>query len=363
MTLYEILNYKVLTATIQTVKNGIPFGLPQAFLVSRTKTEGNKVDYLAVEGTRETAKMIAYGSPSKMRELKGVKEKTATLIHTKEHQQFKPVVMQNLIDTNGTKQMLGRSTVTEQTVIFAKLFENLRYAAIYHALCNGVIYFDKDGNLLNSSAGAFYTVSFDIPAAHKSQLNVFGAGNIISAKWSVAGTKINAQVKAIREAALRKTGYPLKYALYGKNIPDYLLANTALSKAIEGNPAYQQAFVEGKVPANFLELTWIPASDGAFYVDSTGTIRDIWPDDRVVFCPEPDMDWYDMVEGSDIVPATFGKVSADAAAALGDATQVFGKYSYAVLQDDPVTIKQIAGDTFLPLIKNNWAIFQADVHW
>ena len=36
-------------------------------------------------------------------------------------------------------------------------------------------------------------------------------------------------------------------------------------------------------------------------------------------------------------------------------------FSYATVKDDPVTIKQVGGDTFLPALKVPAAIWQADV--
>jgi hypothetical protein len=361
--LEQILNYEVLCGVIKQVKAGIPFALPKQLLVSHKKIEGNTGTLDVIKGTRQAARILQYGSPSQKRALTGRSKKAVTLMHSFEHQVHDPLVLQNLRSSDGTKQLLGRNEITSQTANFNQLFDNLRYASIYNALANGKIHFNEDGNLLNSSSGAMTTIDFEIPDGHQDQLDVFGDGDLLTSKWSQAATKIHKQIKAIRDAALRKTGYPIKYAFYGNNIPDYLLNNTALQKVIEGNPAYQQGFADGGVPKDFLKLEWIPASEGAFFVDADGDINDVWDDDLVVFAPEITQDWYDVIEGSYLVPKSLGKISSDAVAAVGDVAQVFGKFQYAKILDDPVSIKHLAGDTFLPFIKNPWAIFQAKVTW
>jgi hypothetical protein len=48
-------------------------------------------------------------------------------------------------------------------------------------------------------------------------------------------------------------------------------------------------------------------------------------------------------------------------AALGNFTQAQGAFSYAKVGHNPPGVEHFAGDTFLPLLKNPWAVFLADV--
>jgi hypothetical protein len=47
---------------------------------------------------------------------------------------------------------------------------------------------------------------------------------------------------------------------------------------------------------------------------------------------------------------------------LSALTSAYGLFSYSVLMTDPVAIKQVAGDTFLPTLKVPAAIFIANVN-
>jgi hypothetical protein len=48
---------------------------------------------------------------------------------------------------------------------------------------------------------------------------------------------------------------------------------------------------------------------------------------------------------------------------LANTQVVSGMFAYAVVTADPLTIKMVAGDTFLPVIKVPTAVFQATVNF
>jgi hypothetical protein len=115
------------------------------------------------------------------------------------------------------------------------------------------------------------------------------------------------------------------------------------------------------IPSPLLGLTWRPAYE-AFFEDATGTLQSLVGDDQVVFTPEPSTDWIGWLEGTYPVPTSVGTVSVDAADALrGSVTTAAGMFAYGVVNTDPVTVKMVAGDTFLPVLKVPKAIFIATV--
>lgn len=355
----QILGSKNLTGVIQGIKGGVPADiLPPAFL-RRTRTiEGNTCTYRKVEGTRQTARMVQYGSASVRRSQKGVSELPVTLIHSFENQIHDPNVLLNLTQIGSeSKQRLGRDEIARQTRSFRVLFDNLRVSSVYSALSEGVIYFDGDGNLLPSSSGAVVTVDFDVPAANKNQL-----GGIIDAKWNVAGTAIHKQIAALKKQALKQTGYPIKRAFHGANTLDYLLGNTKLKELLNRNAGFQQTVAGGEIPDGFLGLNWTPV-DTAFYEDADGTNQDFFGADKVVFTPDPSPEWWEVIEGSYVIPSNLGNLGSDAVASMSNIRAVNGMFSYAKVGDDPVSITQYAGDTFIPIPKVPGAIFQAEVVW
>lgn len=364
-TLRAILGGEVLSGVIRDPSNGIsPDVLPPGFSRVTRRVVGNVAHYRKVAGNRQTARLVQYGSPSRRRMLKGVSEKTATLIHTFEHEMHEPLTLQNLMQMESEAlQLQGQQEIDRQVVDFNAYFNNLRVAAIYSALALGAVYFDEEGNLLPSAAGAFTTVDFEIPAGNRNQLDWDGNGDIIAAVWSADGTDITGQVAALRLAAKKTTGYPIVHAFYGTNVPEYLFSNTILGNLISlGGDAYTTAAMKGMIPNGLLDLQWHPISECAWFEDQNGVMRDFVDANTVIFTPEPSADWWEFIEGSYIIPTDVGAISADASAALGNVQTVYGKFSYAKVLDDPVTIKHNAGDTFLAVPKVPRAIWIAVVH-
>ena len=361
-TLQQILGAKNLCGVIQGIKQGIPSEMiPPAFFKTTRTVEGDHCTYRKVEGTRKTARQAHYGSPSRRRQLTGVKEVPVKLIHSVEHERHQPATLMNLQNmANESKQNLGIAEITRQTRDFKQLFSNLRTAAVMSMLATGYIYFDGDGNLLPSSSGAKISIDVGIPAGNRNQLDVFGTGAIIGASWGTAGTAINQDIKEIKRASLQLTGYSIKHCFYGENILNYFLGNTKLKEIINRNAGLQGAFANNEIADGFLGLNWHPA-DEAFYEDADGSIQEWWSADTCVFTPDPSPEWYEVIEGTYPVPTNVGGVARDAAATMNAVTTVAGMFSYAIVESDPVSVKQVAGDTFLPLVKVPKAVFIADV--
>ena len=371
LTLEQVIGAESQLGLIEGVKTGVKRPLPDAFFISHQKVEGNTGKYLKVDGTRETARLVQYGSASKARELSGVSEVAVNLLHTFEHQVHGPALLQKLLPgsadpidgTPSPSQKMGMFEIKRHTTLFKQRFENLRSAAVMMALSRGILYFDSSGNLLGSSAGAQVSVNFQVPAGHTGQLNWNGGGAIIGASWSIAGTDIVSDVEQIHDAAEAETGYPIANAIYGRNILGYLVNNTNVKNLVNGNPSDASALGRGMIPDGFLNVAkWIPAPFASF-ADNDGSIQKIVPDDTIVFCPDPDPSWWDVIEGTFVIPGgSIGNVREDAVAALSDLQLVTGMFNYAaVSRVDPVGLVQYAGDTFLPALKVPKAIFIADV--
>lgn len=361
-TLQQILGAPNLTGVIQATTTGVPDVFPAGFYASRKPVDGDTGEYTQVTGTRRTARIAAYGSPSQQRELKDVAKKPVKLLHTIESVNHNPTTLVNLLQYDSlAKQQLGLAEVTRQTREFRQLFDNLRVAALTSALATGKIYFDGSGNLLNSSSGAVITVDYGVPTGNQGQLNWDGNGALLDAGWQTNTTKILTQIARIKKAARKLTGYPIKYAFYGENVPDYIFSNTAYRDFLKLNPANNVAALSGEIGA-FGGLTWIPAYE-AFFEDNNGTNQSIVGADSVIFTPEPSMDWLEWLEGTYPLPTSIGAITADGVSAMQSMSMATGMFSYGQVLADPATVKQVAGDTFLPVVKVPAALWQATVNF
>jgi hypothetical protein len=380
-TLQQILGAKNLIGRIQSVKPGLAADLLPAQLLAPGKAvEGNYGTYRKVVGERRVARVAQYGSPSQVREMKGISEIPVTLMHTIESINFKPALLQNLLnEENEDKQKNAAEEVARETASFHDLFENLRVAAVTCLMAFGKLWFDANGRLLlptvakdgtlTDPTGTMYSVDMGIPGGNRNQLNVYGS-NIIAASWATTSTDIIGQLNGLKVAARKQTGYPLAHAFYGDKIFNYLAANTIIQQYMKFNPGYQEAFKRAEIPAGFLGFDWHPMRE-AFYATDTvpatgGTLDNstplsIWPDNLVTFTPEISPEWYELIQGTYPVSTKIDE-EADSAQQLVDSIiTATGMFAYAFRTNDPMGIKEVAGDTFLPVIKVPAAVYQGTV--
>jgi len=365
-TLQEILGAKNLIGVIKGVAdNAVQQGLLGPEFFTPTKSfPGDKGNYIKVDGTRKTARLAAYGSPSRLRSLVGISEIPVTLMNTAEHIFFSPTIMMQLQSINDEgMQKMGIENVGIEVGQFARYFQNLRDAAVFSALCTGYIHFDNEGNLLPSAAGAAVTIDFGLPAGNRDQLDVLGAGDIIDATWSAAGSDIVQQILNLKGASVQLTGYRIKYAFYGKNIVGYLQGNTALSKYLENQKAdLAKTIAGGEVPDGLLGLIWKPLHEAGTLMHD-GNFKFWCPDNTVCFSPVPSPDWWGFLQGGTPVATDIGTVTPDAVSMIDSINTEFGMYSYCVVENDPCRIKMVSGDVFLPTVKVPKALFIADIEF
>ena len=252
VSLHDVLGGPNLCGVIQGTATGIANAFPAGFYQVDKTVDRDTGTYTRVTGTRTTARMAAYGSPSQQRSLKGVEAVPVKLIHTVESILLPVTDYLNLLADDGAAQARGIQEVTRQVRAFRANFDNLRVAALTSVLFQGAIYGDGRGNLLPTATGARTVASFNVPDAHTGQLDPLGTGSpILSTSWDNPAADVDQQLLDLRQAAARVSGYPLRYAFYGKNVPSYLTNNAKLT-----NYVVRQAGDD----ASYLSSAEIPAS-------------------------------------------------------------------------------------------------------
>ena len=358
-TIEEILNHRNLTGVIKSVKSGIPNPLPPAFFNVGRRFSGNKAEYFRITGTRQTARLPHYGSPAQRRDLRGLDNVPVTLLHTFESQQWPMHIMVNLTKMGGTDQDgKGQEQAEYQTGEFKRLFANLRIAAAVMVLFGGIIYVDKSGNLLPTSSGSSYSIQFGMQSANQGQL-----GGTISTTWANTAATIITQLVNLRTKARKLTGYPIEYAFYGDSIAELIASNATAQQYLKLNPQMNAEFIgSGMVPQGFGGIkNWIYAGD-SFYADSSNTNQTLLGAGQIIFTPAPSPDWWDIFEGSYLVPTTINpQIGGDSTTLLKNIAEEYGMFQYAQMTMNPPSIEQFAGDTFLPVLKVPNAIWQATV--
>lgn len=353
--LQEILGYTTLMKAIEAVKDGVPNPLPKGFFNVTEQVNGKSALLTRTYGQRQLANRVEYGAPAVGRDQKKIDTIPVKLLHFYNYLDFDPVLLMQLRALDAYTLNMGKQIVANEVRRVGVTQMNTRIAAVFSALVNGIIYYNSSGYLQTTSSGAALTLDLGVPANNKNQLN-----GLIDGNWNVPSTNIPKQIHNIKFQAMKDTGHPIKMALYGVNVPSYLFVNEFVKDSLvrSGSPNLEY-LKSGEIPDGTLGIDkWIPIYE-AFYEDASGTNVNLVDGDKVIFCPEPSSDWYSYVEGSYPVPTTID-VQTDAMASLNSLSYEYGMFAYAIMQHNPVGIRMLHGDTFIPWFSNPNAIYQAD---
>jgi len=354
----DLLSYVPLMEPVETIKTGIPNVLPPEFFSVTEEILGNVAEVVELPGTRKVARVAPYGSPPRQVDKINLSVRPLTLLHTIEEIAFRDELYRwlRMWDQYVPMQSRAKQEIARQGQQFVARMDNLDVATVTSMLANGIAWFDGNGNLLPTASGTRLTIDQGIPANNKGTLN-----GIISASWATSTTDIVSQINAIKVQAAQLTGYKLKYAIYGQNIPGYMAKNDSMKLLWAYNQAYNNSYLSsGIMPKETLELIWVPAMT-AFYEDDNGVIQSLFPPDQVTFTPEINSMTYAYLKGSYPVPTGFSFAGTAEAVLGANVKEVYGRFRYAYPRFNPLGIVDTMGMTFMPRFKVPNAFFIADV--
>ncbi len=315
---------------------------------------------LVGNGTNKTAKVSQRGSAARPITLSGMSRRPEVLLHSGNSVEIKADLLMNLVNPRtGADEVFAKSEVARQVRESVVLSMNLRTQAISSLFGLGKIWYDTNGDPLVSSSGAVVTVDPGIPANNLNQLN-----GLITASWATSTTPIVSNLMSVQRQCLvngKGRAGPIKHAVYGLKIFQYIYDNTEAQAYLARMPGGQQAFAKGTIPQGFAGIdNWWPGYQG-FYNNASDTTVFPFGDDTLALFPDPDPSWYELQEG--IEPVIEGAVTNfasldDLANAIGVKS---GMFTYATAKTNPVGGEMIFGDNMLPAIHIPEVVFIADV--
>lgn len=258
----------------------------------------------------------------------------------------------------------GRDYITFQARSLGQKIGNFRTSMLV-GMIRGALYGHEDGEALYwdySSSGALITVDFKLPAGNKNQLDMLGAGNIISGVWSTTSTDIPLHLLNINAAFQQLCGSQLALAICGSTVWNYVLKNQYVqAQAGTANTpfdVYQRQVGVGPdgVPINIFTcrlrgipwLEWLVTDEG-LELGASGSesfTKHIGVND-IAFLPAPNNALFQMMEGSEPVIEYDG----------GPETVRTGLYAWTVRSAQPSGHTLYVLDNCLAsgYIPNSWA--------
>lgn len=207
----------------------------------------------------------------------------------------------------------GQTYVTKQEKTLAQKFKNAREYMTLSMLKGGFgLKQSGDDWLPVATADGDMTINFQVPAGNTLKLNMLGAGDIISTSISTLTADFNLYCLKINAAFEQLHGRPLRHLWVNSTVANYILNNTKLA-GLSGtaNVVFDRYAPSGIVGDDGIEDTglevvlkaipWlrIHIYDGGLEVN--GTFTKFLGDTEGIFLPEPDGEWAEMQEGSEIV--------------------------------------------------------------
>lgn len=247
----------------------------------------------------------------------------------------------------------GQRYVAQQEAYLGQRFSNLREFMVSRML-RGEFYIkinNGDELTVTDTAGSNIKVDFLIPAGNKSQLNITGSGNTISATWSNAGTPIVDNIMALNAAFEQAHGFPLRHVWCDSVIWGYVMNNTQVRNlGGSANTVFSQftptglTNVEGIQDTGFTgvlrAIPWLTFHVYDAGLDVDGTFTKFFPSTNAAFLPDPDSRIAEMYEGSEIVAENV----------MDPGTERYGMAAWTTRVIDPAGFELKAVDNCLPVL-------------
>lgn len=312
--------------------------------------DGDVIEMVVYDDDREAAPINAKGAPARTQDTRGASKSYFSPIHAFNEVTIPMASVQFLRqDDNPALQNMGIQELRRQMELFGRRHRALRAVTLAKALSDGIVYYDTDGKVLESSSGAAVTVDLKVGATHKSQLAHAsnGGSDIINTAWDQAGASILTDLEQIRDAAEYDKAPPPKHVWFHTTAKQWLRANTEIKSYIQYvdaaradqllNSMSNGSFVVGDYVFHFYNGTYVGA-DGS-------TVRPLIPITKAIITPDVG-DWFRHYECAELVPTGEGVMSS-IEEALGNVQSVYGDFAYLRLDDNPVKLTMRMGANFL----------------
>lgn len=360
----ELLDYRSLTASYT---DAVGSGAPNAFFDfynngPAENYDTDTVEFLLVDGIREPAPLNGRGNAARVLQPEGLGKAELTMVHSFDVIRMNMDFMSMLREPEShTLQRRGASEINRQMEHFARKHELTKQVYQAKLFQGATIYVDPNGKILESSSGAQVSVGTGIPSANLGKIDgtAFGlSGDVIGTAWDDAGAKIITDLEELQECAQYAGSYPLRHAWAHTDCKRWFRQNTELLAFYSAGQErldrdlLGDTFTIGDITFHFTNR---------MYKAVDGTLTPFVARDKVIFTPEvSDGGWLARGNGIQLVPGSLD-IKSSWQEAMNDWQEVYGDYSYAVINHNPVSVDMFMGFHWLMGFKAPENVFCATV--
>ncbi len=290
---------------------------------------------------RDIEKFSGRLSAATPRGLKVIGHQTATLARTFISKHLPGGIFMDLRGAGGdARQSAAEGQIALETTELARAIDRQNEFMYAKAI--------QDDLSLTLDSGVSVSVDYGMPAANKFvRSNDPNVG--IPVSWENPAAKISQDVRRIKRAVKRSSGYTLTDAWVSPRIMAALCLNDDVKDWIRANPGVSSAVLTEGMIVRAFGLNWHEIDET--YLDGNDVVQYFLPEVRVVFTPKPRRDWGFWRTGSDIIPK-------DDRTGL---QEVIGQYGYADIITNPGSLVMYQGLVRLPIIRIPGALARAEV--
>lgn len=317
------------------------------------RINGRDFSYDIFNASRSVATGRGPGAPAATVNLQPTGRVSGTLPRLNE-KMILPYEKLNIVRRMGTANEIdeaGLDYTRDQQTILGQRAANFRLLQLA-GMMRGKLYAHQSGEDIyydfTSSSSAF-NIDWQIPSGNLLRLNMLGGGNIIDKSWADPTADIPGHAAAIRSAIVQLTGRDVRIAMCGLTMWEYIKGNdnvqaksgiasvvfesVPLPPGVEADSNGQpiSAYRLSGIP----ELTWIVTDQGLTLGSSGSTYTKLVGDTDVWFGPAPNVNQFQMHEGSETVVVR------------NNPTLARGLFAWTKQTDDPAAVLMYTVDNVL----------------
>lgn len=246
----------------------------------------------------------------------------------------------------GVIEAFGQSHLTKQENSMAQRFSNTREFMVAKMFQGGFDLKLVGEDWLPVSSGGQFTIDFQIPSGNKDKLDILGDGDIIDISWDEKATAlIVTDLLQINAAFEQLHGWPLEHVWLNSDTLAKFIDNDQLTSVAGSANTVFDRFIKEEAGFPDLQIVFKAVPWVTFHIydaplEEEDTRNRIIPNDRAIFTPNPDSQWLEWLEGSEIVAENI----------MDTGTERFGFHAWMERRTQPAAWELIGVDNGLPAL-------------